>query len=608
MSLTVTCTNCDKKLKVKDEVAGKKIRCPACSTVFLAEEKPKDSDDDFLSGLDDAVSSKEKGRRLDDDLDDDIDDEELPVRQSKPRSKPTKKKSGRGKSKGTNWLAIVGIAGGLMVGLLFIALLIPAIAQARKAAARFANWPTFRHPLGLAQIDMPGTPVFNAQQSMNGAQTYTLNGNAYQMSLTAAALPEPAKMVLASNPAAVDLMFTEILTKTPQKMPGSRVLSSRRITTSTVPGFEMKIEIKGISNLMQFFLVDGALIGAEYVTKQESRYGADRDRFFASIRGPDGNLLNGPVSTPTTAVIPPTGMGATPNPTSSKTPHVTTGSLTDARKALKTNLVRNMRGGPAANLPPPNMANRIQYDTPNGKLAAYLTTLPQDGKRHPAIVWISGGDCNTIDNSFFQDSPPNNDQTASAFRKAGVVTMYVSLRGGNDNPGFKEGFLGEVDDVLAAADFLSKMDAIDPNRIYLGGHSTGGTLALLAAESTNKFRAIFSFGPVDDIRGYGDEYIYFDSRIPAEIEARTPSRWLHAITNRTFVLEGVQPPGNVQSLQTLQQASRNSQVSFHPVAKANHFNILAPVTQKIAEKILQDQGATTNITFTEADLNLNYAL
>ena len=611
MSLTVTCTNCDKKLKVKDEVAGKKIRCPACSTVFLAEEKSKDSDDDFLSGLDDAVSSKKKGRRVDDDFDEEIDDEETPVRQSRPRTKP-RKKSGRGKSKGTNWLAIVGIAGGILVGLLFVALLIPAIMQARKAAARVATWPTFKHPLGLAQIDMPGTPVFNAQQSMNGAQTYTLNGNTYQMSLTAAALPDPAKMVLASNPGAVDLMFNEILTKTPQKMPGSRVLSSRRITTSTVPGFEMKIEVKGISNLMQFFLVDGALIGAEYVTKQEARYGADRDRFFSSIRGPDGSLLSGPaqpVNSPTNAANPPAGMGAPPNqtPTPNPTPAVTTGSLTDARKALKTNLVKKLRGGPAANQPPSNMANRIQYDTPNGKLAAYVTTVPRDGNRHPAIVWISGGDCNTIDNSFFQDSRPNNDQTASAFRKAGVVTMYVSLRGGNDNPGFKEGFLGEVDDVLAAADFLSKMEGIDPNRIYLGGHSTGGTLALLTAESTNKFRAIFSFGPVDDIRGYGDEYIYFDIRIPAEIEPRTPSRWLHAITNRTFVLEGVQPPGNAQSLQTLQRASRNSQVSFHPVAKANHFNILAPVTQKIAEKILQDQGATSNITFTDADLNLNFA-
>jgi dipeptidyl aminopeptidase/acylaminoacyl peptidase len=64
------------------------------------------------------------------------------------------------------------------------------------------------------------------------------------------------------------------------------------------------------------------------------------------------------------------------------------------------------------------------------------------------------------------------------------------LRGGNDNPGRREGFLGEVDDVLAAADHLSKLPHIDPTQIYLGGHSTGGTLALLVAECSNTSIAI----------------------------------------------------------------------------------------------------------------------
>ena len=81
--------------------------------------------------------------------------------------------------------------------------------------------------------------------------------------------------------------------------------------------------------------------------------------------------------------------------------------------------------------------------------------------------------------------------------------MFPSLRGGNDNPGRKEGFLGEVDDVLAAADFLATVDYVDPRRLYLGGHSTGGTLVLLVAESSDRFRAVFSFGPVDDVSGYG---------------------------------------------------------------------------------------------------------
>src|SRR2546425_998049 len=84
--------------------------------------------------------------------------------------------------------------------------------------------------------------------------------------------------------------------------------------------------------------------------------------------------------------------------------------------------------------------------------------------------------------------------------------------------GAKEGFLGEVDDVLAAADYLGKQEFVDAKRIYLGGHSTGGTLVLLVAECSERFRAVFSFGPADDVAGYGPEYLPFDTSNRREIE------------------------------------------------------------------------------------------
>src|SRR4051812_10676226 len=31
--LSVTCPSCDKKLQVKDELAGRKVKCPGCQTV-----------------------------------------------------------------------------------------------------------------------------------------------------------------------------------------------------------------------------------------------------------------------------------------------------------------------------------------------------------------------------------------------------------------------------------------------------------------------------------------------------------------------------------------------------------------------------------------------
>ena len=78
-------------------------------------------------------------------------------------------------------------------------------------------------------------------------------------------------------------------------------------------------------------------------------------------------------------------------------------------------------------------------------------------------------------------------EAETGFRQAGIMMMFPSLRGGNENSGPKEGFLGEVDDILAAADFLAKQEYVDPQRIYLGGHSTGGTLVLLTADCTDRF-------------------------------------------------------------------------------------------------------------------------
>jgi acetyl esterase/lipase len=277
-------------------------------------------------------------------------------------------------------------------------------------------------------------------------------------------------------------------------------------------------------------------------------------------------------------------------------------SLTDARRGFKTKLTR--RGGEKEPLdePPAGVLRIVRYDSPVGKLGAYLTPAPKDGKKHPAIIWITGGDCNSIDQGCWKEGPPANDQSASAFRKAGIVLMFPSLRGGNDNPGDKEGFLGEVDDVLAAREYLAGQPFVDPERIYLGGHSTGGTLVLLVAECSDRFRAVFSFGPANEVAGYGPEYLPFDTSNPRELELRSPGRWLGSIRSPVFVFEGM-VQGNLDSLQAMARASTNPKARFLPVQGANHFSLLAPVTRLIAEKILRDDGAETRLAFTEAEVN-----
>ena len=257
------------------------------------------------------------------------------------------------------------------------------------------------------------------------------------------------------------------------------------------------------------------------------------------------------------------------------------GSLVEARSGLKTKLVPQSAQRESVPDPPPEVFRSVLFDSPAGKLAAYLSEVPDDGQKRPAIVWITGGDCNSI-GDVWSEAPPDNDQTASAYRKAGIVMMFPSLRGGNTNPGIKEGFLGEVDDVLAAADFLARQDSVDARRIYLGGHSTGGTLVLLVAEATDRFRAVFSFGPASDVAYYPSEFIPFNTSNPREVKLRSPGPWLSSIHGPTFVFEGTDQ-GNLSSLQAMAKATKNPMVHFLPVTGATHFSILAPTNALIAQ-------------------------
>lgn len=278
-----------------------------------------------------------------------------------------------------------------------------------------------------------------------------------------------------------------------------------------------------------------------------------------------------------------------------------TQTLVEARRGFKTKLTRQSKPQEAAPKPPPDVFSLVQYEAPVGNLAAYVTPDPKDGKKHAAIIWITGGDCNTI-GELWNRRPVSNDQTASQYREAGLVMMFPSLRGGNDNPGVQEGFLGEVDDVIAAAAYLRKQPYVDPTRIYLGGHSTGGTLVLLVAECTDVFRAVFSFGPVDNVAKYGGQFCPFELGDREERRLRCPGLWLHCIRTPVFVFEG-KTSGNADCLRTMSANTKNPLVKFFEIPNTNHFGLLAETNRMIAKKILNDNETKCNLSFTTEVVN-----
>lgn len=95
MAISVQCPGCGRDYRVKDELAGKKIRCKDCETAIIIPTS--DEDDDFA----------------------DEPPEELPTPAARPKkkaAKPAKKRpSSGGMSTGMKWVLGLLVAGGVMV-------------------------------------------------------------------------------------------------------------------------------------------------------------------------------------------------------------------------------------------------------------------------------------------------------------------------------------------------------------------------------------------------------------------------------------------------------------------------------------------------------------
>jgi hypothetical protein len=125
-------------------------------------------------------------------------------------------------------------------------------------------------------------------------------------------------------------------------------------------------------------------------------------------------------------------------------------------------------------------------------------------------------------------------------------------------------------------------------------------VALLAAESTARFRAVFAFGPVADPRQYGDSSCVPRDAPEAEIKARSAIEYLSEIVTPTFVIDGAN--GNAPVFPMMQKRIGTAPVSFLTVPNADHFNALAPGCDVVAKAILADTGDKSAIHITADDI------
>ena len=108
MAIAISCGKCGKRYSVKEELAGKKIRCKECETL-IAIPLP-DNDDDPFGGM----KLKSTGRAVDDEEDDDDGEDLRPVRRTKLKNKSTSRR---------NWRPSDGMPLGVILAISAVAIL-----------------------------------------------------------------------------------------------------------------------------------------------------------------------------------------------------------------------------------------------------------------------------------------------------------------------------------------------------------------------------------------------------------------------------------------------------------------------------------------------------
>jgi dipeptidyl aminopeptidase/acylaminoacyl peptidase len=181
---------------------------------------------------------------------------------------------------------------------------------------------------------------------------------------------------------------------------------------------------------------------------------------------------------------------------------------------------------------PPGDARLIYYTSGDLRLKAWLSEKPQDEQKLPGIVFAHGGFSFGL--SDWEEIKP--------FIEARFIVLAPMFRGENGNPGFFEFFYGEVDDLIAAGEYLAQLRYVDKERVYLAGYSSGGTLALLCSMLKNPYKAIITIGASPDqtlfFNSYWQAYVPFDLEREQEVSLRSPIEYVASIKTPLFLLVG----------------------------------------------------------------------
>ncbi|BBB62360.1 aminopeptidase [Undibacterium sp. KW1] len=221
----------------------------------------------------------------------------------------------------------------------------------------------------------------------------------------------------------------------------------------------------------------------------------------------------------------------------------------------------------------PAGVKEIDYVSGKLHLKAWISALPDNAKKMPAVVFLHGGFSFSTDDWV----------AAQGFVNAGYLLLMPRLRGENGGEGYFEMFGGEVDDAIAAGKYLASLPQVDTQKIYLAGHSIGGSMALLVSQMPSPYKAVAAYSGFARLPLWLAHYkniAPFNVDLPDEQKIRDPYRYVASVKTPLYVFtESASPPAIPVNTEFCNMVAKYS-ICKHEVITGSHESMIAPAVAR----------------------------